>query len=67
MGPVNNIFSLVIGLNLVLVGAVAVLAGVVSLVKKNESVKKTTSIVYLLAGVAAVSIGVVLTKSSINM
>jgi hypothetical protein len=67
MGSLNNIFSLVFGINLILVGLVACIAGTVSLVKKDESVKRLTSIVYIIAGVAAVYFGVVLLKSAYNM
>jgi len=66
MGPVNNIFSLVFGINLILVGLVAFIAGIVTLVKKNESVKRFTSIVYIIAGVAALYFGVVLAKNAYN-
>ena len=44
MGTLNNIFSLVFGINLIVVGSVAFIAGIVSLVKKHGSVKKITSI-----------------------
>ena len=54
MGTLNNIFSLVFGINLTVVGLVAFIAGIVSLVKRDESVKKLTSITYIIAGVAAV-------------
>jgi hypothetical protein len=67
MGTLNNIFSLVFGINLIVVGLVAFISGIVSLVKKNESVKKTTSIIYILAGVAAVYFGFVLSGSAYNM
>jgi hypothetical membrane protein len=60
MGSLNNIFSLVFGINLILVGAVAVITGVVSLARKDENIKKTTSIIYIIAGVMAVSFGVIL-------
>ena len=67
MGPLNNIFSLVIGINLMLVGLVAFISGIVSLAKRDESVKKLTSIAYIIAGVAADYFGVVLSRSSFNM
>ena len=54
MGTLNNIFSLVFGINLTVVGLVAFIAGIVSLVKRDESVKKLTTIAYIIAGVAAV-------------
>jgi uncharacterized membrane protein len=67
MGTLNNIFSLVLGINLIVVGLVAFIAGIVSLVKRNESVKKLTSIIYIIAGAAAVYLGVVLSRSAYNM
>jgi uncharacterized membrane protein len=67
MGTLNNIFSLVLGINLIVVGLVAFIAGIVSLVKRNESVKKLTSIIYIIAGVAAVYFGFVLSRSAYNM
>jgi len=67
MGTLNNIFSLVFGINLIVVGSVAFIAGIVSLLKRDESVKKLTSIVYIIAGVAAVYFGVVLSRSAYNM
>jgi hypothetical protein len=67
MGTLNNIFSLVFGINLIVVGLVAFIAGIVSMVKKNESVKKLTSITYIIAGAAAVYFGVVLSRSAYNM
>ncbi len=67
MGSLNNIFTLVIGINLILVGLVAFIAGIVSLVKRDESVKKLTPIAYIIAGVAAVYFGVVLSRSAYNM
>jgi uncharacterized membrane protein YuzA (DUF378 family) len=67
MGPLNNIFSLVIGINLMLVGLVAFISGIVSLAKKDESVKKLTSIAYIIAGIAGIYFGVVLSRSSFNM
>ena len=63
----NNIFSLVFGINLVVVGLVAFISGIVSLVKKNESVKKLTSIAYITGGLAAVYFGVVISRSAYNM
>ena len=67
MGTLNNIFSLVFGINLILVGLVAFIAGIVSLAKKDESVKKLTSILYIIAGAAAVYFGVVLSKSAYSL
>ena len=67
MGTLNNIFSLVFGINLVVVGLVAFISGIVSLVKRYESVKKLTSIAYIIAGVAALYFGVVLSRSAYNM
>jgi hypothetical protein len=67
MGTLNNIFSLVLGINLIVVGLVAFIAGIVSLAKKDKSVKKLTSIVYIIAGVTAVYFGVILSKSSYNI
>jgi len=67
MGTLNNIFNLVFGINLILVGVVAFISGIVSLAKRNESVRKLTSITYIIAGVAAVYFGVVLTSSAYNM
>ena len=67
MGSLNNIFSIVVGINLIVVGLVAFIAGIISLVKRDEPVKKLTSIVYIIAGVAAVYFGVVLSRSSYNM
>ena len=67
MGTLNNIFSLVFGINLILVGLVALIAGIVSLAKKDESVKKLTSMIYIIAGAAAVYFGVVLSKSAYNL
>lgn len=64
MGPLNNIFSLVLGINLILVGAVAFLAGIVSLAKRDGSVKKLTSIAYIVAGITACYIGIGLSGSS---
>jgi hypothetical membrane protein len=67
MGTLNNIFSLVFGINLIVVGLVAFVAGIVSLTKREESVKKQTSIVYIIAGVAACYFGVVLARSAYNI
>jgi len=67
MGTLNNIFSLVFGINLVVVGLVAFISGIVSLAKRYESVKKLTSIAYIIAGVAAIYFGVVLSRSAYNM
>ena len=62
MGSLNNIFGLVFGINLILVGGVALIAGVVSLAKKEKSIKKITSVIYIVAGVAAVCFGVIYAK-----
>ena len=67
MGSLNNIFSLVIGLNLILVGLIAFIAGIVSLAKRDGSVKKLTSIAYIVAGITAVYVGVSLSRSSFNI
>ena len=67
MSTLNNIFSLVLGINLIVVGLVAFISGIVSLVKRNESVKKLISIAYIIAGVAAVYFGVVLSRSLYNV
>jgi hypothetical protein len=67
MGTLNNIFSLVFGINLIVVGSVAFIAGIVSLVKRDASVKKLTSVAFIIAGAAAVYFGVVLSKSAYNM
>jgi hypothetical protein len=67
MGTLNNIFSLVFGINLIVIGLVAFISGIVSLVKKNEAVKKITSIAYIIGGFAAVHFGVVLSRSAYNM
>ena len=64
MGTLNNIFSLVFGINLIVVGLVAFISGIVSLVKRDESVKKLTSITYIVAGAAAVYFGVVLSRGA---
>jgi uncharacterized membrane protein YuzA (DUF378 family) len=63
MGSLNNIFFIIIGINLIVVGLVAFIAGIITLVKRDESVKKLTSIAYIIAGVAAVYFGVVLSIS----
>jgi hypothetical protein len=67
MGSLNNIFGLVFGINLIVVGFVAFITGVVSLVKREKSVKKLTSVVFIIAGVAAVYFGVVLWRSAYNV
>jgi hypothetical protein len=64
MGPLNNIFSLVLGINLILIGLVALAAGIMSLARRDKSVKKRTSLVYIVAGTAAVFFGVILVRSS---
>jgi hypothetical protein len=64
MGTLNNIFSLVFGINLIVVGLVAFISGIVSLIKRDESVKKLTSITYIIAGAAAVYFGIVLSRSA---
>jgi len=67
MGTLNNIFSLVFGINLIVVGLVAFISGIVSLVKRDESVRKLTSIAYIIAGVAAIYFGIVLSRNAYNM
>jgi hypothetical protein len=67
MGTLNNIFILVFGINLIVVGLVAFVSGFVSLVKRDKTVKQRTSIAYIVAGVAAISFGVVLSRSAYNM
>jgi divalent metal cation (Fe/Co/Zn/Cd) transporter len=67
MGTLNNIFSLVVGINLIVIGLVAFISGIVSLVKRDESVKQLTSLVYIIAGVAALYVGFVLSRSAYNM
>jgi len=67
MGTLSNIFSLVFGINFIVVGLVAFISGIVSLVKRDEAVKKLTSIAYIIAGVASVYFGVVLSRSAYNM
>jgi uncharacterized membrane protein YuzA (DUF378 family) len=67
MGTLNNIFSLVFGINLIVVGLVAFISGIVSLVKRDGSVKQLTSVVYIIAGGAAVYFGIVLSRSAYNM
>ena len=64
MGSLSNIFSLVVGINLIVVGAVAFLSGIVSLVKNDGSVKKLTSVAYIVSGGVAVYVGVGLTRGS---
>jgi hypothetical protein len=64
MDSLTNIFTLVFGINFIVVGLVAFVAGIVSLAKKNESVKKSTSIIYITAGVASVYFGIILWRSS---
>jgi hypothetical protein len=66
MGTLNNIFSLVFGINLIVVGLVAFISGIVSLLKRNGSVRKITSVLYIIAGVAAVFMGVLLWRSAYN-
>ena len=63
----STIFGLVMGINLVLVGVVASIAGIVSLAKRDSSVKKLTSIAYIVAGITAVYVGVGLSRSSFNI
>ena len=67
MRTLNNIFSLVFGINLIVVGLVAFIAGIVSLAKRDKSVKNLTSIVYIIAGVTAVYFGIILSRSSYNI
>jgi hypothetical protein len=67
MRSLNNIFSLVFGINLIVVGLVAFIAGIISLAKRDKSVKKLTSIVYIIAGVTAVYFGIILSRSSYNI
>jgi hypothetical membrane protein len=67
MGGLNNIFSLVFGINLIVVGLVAFISGIVSLVRRDGSVKKPTSIAYIIAGVAAIYFGIDLLRSAYNM
>jgi uncharacterized membrane protein HdeD (DUF308 family) len=67
LGTLNNIFSLVFGINLIVVGLVALIVGIVSLTKRDKSFKKLTSIVYIIAGAAAVYFGIVLSRSSFSM
>jgi len=64
MGSLNNIFSLVVGINLVLIGAVSCVAGIVSLAKRDGSVKKLRSLAYIVAGSVAVYVGVGLARSA---
>ena len=67
MDTPNDIFSLVFGINLIVVGLVAFISGIVSLAKKDNTPKKLTSIAYIIAGAAAVYFGVILSKSAYNM
>jgi len=67
MGTLNNLFSLVFGINLIVVGLVAFISGIISLAKRKESVKNITSIAYIIGGLAAVYFGVVLSRSAYNM
>ncbi|MGC2061608.1 MAG: hypothetical protein WA610_01425 [Thermodesulfovibrionales bacterium] len=64
MGSLNNIFGLVIGINLVLVGVVAIISGFVSLAKRDGSVKKLRSLAYIVAGSVAVYVGIGLSRSA---
>lgn len=64
MGSLNNIFGIVFGINLVVVGAVAVVLGLVTLAKRDGSVKRLTSVAYIVAGGTAFYIGFVLARSS---
>lgn len=64
MGSLGNIATLVIGINLILVGAVAVISGFVALVKQDAPVKKLTAVSYLVAGAVAVYVGIGLARSS---
>ena len=64
MGSIKNIFFLVIAINFFLVGSVAVISGIATLLKKSDSVKTPTSIFYIIAGAAAVYVGYVLSKDS---
>lgn len=64
MGALNNIFSLVFGINLIVVGLVACIAGIVSMIRRDNSCRQLTSIFYIIAGAAAVYFGIVLWRSS---
>ncbi len=64
MGTLYNIFSLVFGINPIVVGLVAFIAGIISLAKRDKSVKKLTSIAYIIAGVTAVYFGVILNREA---
>jgi hypothetical protein len=64
MGTLNNIFSLVFGINLIVVGLVAFISGIVSFVKRDNSVKKLTSVTFIIAGAATVYFGIVLSRSA---
>jgi hypothetical protein len=57
----------VFGINLIVVGLVAFIAGIVSLIKRDKSLNKMTSVVYVVAGAAAVCFGIVLSKSAYTM
>lgn len=59
----HNIFFLVIGINFIVVGLVALIAGIVTLFKKDDTVKRQTSIMYIVAGIAAVYFGVILSRN----
>ncbi|MBA4373800.1 MAG: hypothetical protein C0402_13185 [Thermodesulfovibrio sp.] len=64
MGSLTNIFSLVLGINLILVGAVACISGILSLARRDGSVTKLRSFAYLVAGSVAVYMGFGLSRSS---
>ncbi len=64
MDSLSNIFSLVVGINLIVVGAVAFISGIVSLAKRDGSVKKLTSAAYIVSGSVAVYVGFGLARSS---
>jgi fluoride ion exporter CrcB/FEX len=49
------------------VGLVAFIAGIISLLKRAESVKIITSVFYIIGGVAAVLLGIVLWRSAYNV
>ena len=66
MGTLNNIFSLVFGINLIVVGLVAFIAGIVSLVERRVS-EETDLHRLIIAGIAAIYFGVVLWRSAYNM
>ena len=67
MGSLTNIFNLVFGINLIVVGLVAFITGIVSLAKRNRSIKRLTSIIFIIAGGAAVYFGVILSRSAYDM